>query len=339
MTNSSNPVRSKDDDRPIVIVGGGVIGSSVAYHLATNGNGADVRVVEPDPSYQFAATPRAVGTVRRVFGLTENIALSQYGHELYGDFSNRMAVAGEQPDIGSKRQGYLYMVWGSSAVAAAEAAWRMQHERRAPVQLIDAAAIQALFPSIAVGDVDAALWSPEDMWIDPHAALYGFRRKAMDLGVCYVQDRVVGLEVNHRRVTHARLESGSRLSLDQVVNCANCWAPDVCEMVGLRIPVEPMRRQTLYFDCRSELETMPITRDSSGLSFRPEGRGYIAGMTHQNRTPGIQLGRRRRLVRRHHLASPGPPHSGIRGGQGRPVLVRTLRPVRLGRQSNPRILP
>ena len=70
----------------IAIIGGGVIGSSIAYYLALAGHAADVVVIEPDPTYEFAATPRATGGIRQLFTVPENIRMAQYGHEIYGQF-------------------------------------------------------------------------------------------------------------------------------------------------------------------------------------------------------------------------------------------------------------
>ena len=89
----------------IIIIGGGVIGSSTAYHLALAGAAEQVAVIEPDPSYEFAATPKSTGGVRVQFSVAENIRMSQYGHEIYGNFSQLMAVDGDAPDLGLKRRG------------------------------------------------------------------------------------------------------------------------------------------------------------------------------------------------------------------------------------------
>ena len=95
----------------IVIIGGGVIGSSIAYHLAQAGDASDVVVVEPDPTYEFAATPRATGGIRQLYTVPENIRMSQYGHEIYGQFETLMAVDGEPARIDFHRAGYLWLGW------------------------------------------------------------------------------------------------------------------------------------------------------------------------------------------------------------------------------------
>ncbi|MBI4183535.1 MAG: FAD-binding oxidoreductase [Proteobacteria bacterium] len=263
----------------VVLVGGGIMGSSAAYHLAVAGHAAETCVVEPDPTYEFAATPRATGTVRQIFSEPENIRMSQYGREVYGNFAALMAVDGDAPDVNFRKGGYSFLVRGKEAVRVIEANWRTQTGLGANALLLDGKGYGARFPSINVRDVDAAVYSPDDGWIDPYAALMGFRRKAARLGVKYLKDRVVGLEANGRRVRRVVLESGARIEAGRVVNVANCWAPAICAMVGMRVPVEPMRRQTFYFECRAEIEPLGVTRELSGLSFRPEGRGYIGGLT------------------------------------------------------------
>src|SRR5690242_4703809 len=102
--------RSGDGDMAkIVIIGGGVIGSSTAYYLALAGHAADVVVIEPDPTYEFAATPRATGGIRQLFTVPENILMAQYGHEIYGQFETLMAVDGDPARIDFHRAGFLWL--------------------------------------------------------------------------------------------------------------------------------------------------------------------------------------------------------------------------------------
>jgi FAD-dependent oxidoreductase domain-containing protein 1 len=137
-----------------------------------------------------------------------------------------------------------------------------------------------------VDDVDIAAYSPDDGFMDPHSVLMGFRRKAASLGIRYLKDRVVGFEVSGRQVAALHLESGERLGADSVVNAANCWGPELCEKLGMKVPVYPMRRLTFYFEVREKLEMMPLTRHiSRNVSFRPQGAGYISGNTRYDEPP------------------------------------------------------
>jgi FAD-dependent oxidoreductase domain-containing protein 1 len=264
----------------IVIIGGGVIGSSIAYHLAQAGDASDVVVVEPDPTYEFAATPRATGGIRQLYTVPENIRMSQYGHEVYGQFETLMAVDGEPARIDFHRAGYLWLGSGKEDIDALMANWRVQTAHDARVELLDRKGVKHRFPSMRVDDIDIAAFSPDDGYLDPYSVLMGFRRKAISLGIRYLKDRAVDFEVARKRVTAVRLESGERVAADCVVNAANCWGPELCERVGMKVPVYPLPRLTFYFEIREQLERMPLTRHISGnVSFRPQGAGYICGNT------------------------------------------------------------
>ena len=272
----------------IVIIGGGVIGSATAYHLAMAGAAGDTVVVEPDPTYEHAATPRSTGGVRVLFSLPENIRMALYGHEIYGGFERLMAVDGESVDLGLVRRGYLFLCQGSEDGETLEANWAIQTAEGANVLLLDPGEVQARYPSLEVQDVDLAVLSPDDAIIDPHAALMGFRRKARSLGVTYLEDRAVGLQRRARRIDSVTLASSRRLDADWVINAANCWAPEICDMVGMPLPVAPMRRMNFYFECRAQFEQFPLVRHFRiAGGFRPEGRGYLTGITHYDEPRGF----------------------------------------------------
>jgi len=272
----------------IVIVGGGIIGSSVACALAGAGAGVEVVVIEPDPTYEWAATPRATGTIRRTFTLAEKIEMSNFAHEVYSDFSALTAINGEEiADVQFNKGGFLYMAWGTEEVAKMIRARDIIEEHYPLIDLLDAKEISALYPSICTDDVDVGLFAPDDGWIDPASALHGFAKKAKSFGAQYVKDRVVDIKTSGRLVTEVVLESGEKLKADAVVNCANCWAADVGSMVGMKLPVRPLRRMTYYFDVRANLEKLPLTRDINGVSVRPEGAGYITGVTNYEEQYGF----------------------------------------------------
>ena len=101
----------------IAIIGGEINGSSIAYHLVASGRAGKVVVIEPDPTYEHAATPRSSGGIRRMFAIPECIHMSQYGHEVYGNFDTLMAINGEPPgSINFRRQGYMWLGTGSDHV-------------------------------------------------------------------------------------------------------------------------------------------------------------------------------------------------------------------------------
>ena len=274
--------------RKIIIIGGGVIGSSIAWHLARSGAAADTVVVEPDPTYEYAATPRASGTVRRLFGLPENILMSTYAHELYGEFERRLMIDGEPAaHVDLRIGGILMMTAGAANVTSLENIATLQRDLGVNNAILDRGEIAARFPAVFVDDVDAALHSPDDGWIDPNGALQGFRRCARHLGVQYLEDRVSAIEVIDRIARSVTLASGGRLAADIIINCANCWAPEVCRMVGLEVAIEPMRRLTFWFETRANVGALPLLRDHLGASVRGEGRGWLSGVTNRNEPAGF----------------------------------------------------
>lgn len=258
----------------IIVIGGSIMGSSLAYHMAMAGEADALRVIEPDPTYELAAAPRSAGGVRLMHSLPENIEMSRYGQAVYRDFADLMDVDGEPGTFAFRPYGYLHLVSGSKAVAAAEENWKIQTGLGARNELLTPAEIAERFPLMRTEDIDAGLFGPDDGFIDPYAAVTGIRRKAESLGVKYIKDRVADITIERNRVTGVTLESGTHMKAEIVVNLAGSWAPELCAKIGLKLPVEPACRPTFYFETEDDLGPMPLTKDMSGVGFRTEGRGF-----------------------------------------------------------------
>ena len=269
----------------IVIIGGGIIGSSIAYHLARAGGAGEVVVIERDPTYERAATPRSNGGIRRLFSLPENIQAASYGLGFYRDFATTMAVDGEPAEIGFRRQGYLF-ISDAGGAAQMEANFKLQEQLGVEVELLTPRRLAERFPSIAVDGVDLAVLSDHDAWIDPHAALMGFRRMARHLGVHYKTGEVVALEADNKAVRTARLGDGTKVTADVFVNACGAWCAELAQSVGLHLPVEPMSRESYFLRCESKLEPLPFVKTETDLAFRPEGAGYVGGVPNWSQSPG-----------------------------------------------------
>jgi FAD-dependent oxidoreductase domain-containing protein 1 len=261
----------------ITVVGGGAIGASVAYFLRSRPRPPRVTVVERDPTYSRASTPRASGGVRRLFSRPENIALSNFSIPFYESFAETMAVDGTPAEVGFRKGGYLFIV-REQGVRVLEENAAVQRRLGVNIDLLDRPELKRRFPSMFVEDLAAGAHSPDDGWLDPHAVLMGFRRKAIALGARFLADTVVAIEREAAFVRRVALASGELLAADYVVNAAGAWADEVCGMIGMATPIRPMRRSEHYFDCETALEPLPYVKDLDRLAFRPEGRGYTGGV-------------------------------------------------------------
>jgi glycine/D-amino acid oxidase-like deaminating enzyme len=261
----------------VVIIGGGAIGSAAAYFLRNHPHPCSVTVIERDPTYTFASTPRASGGVRRLFSLPENIALSNFSIPFFERFETDMAVNGEVAPIGFRKGGYLFIV-PPYAVDDLEKNFKIQEANDVRVVWLDRSGLKTAFPSMVVDDLGAGVHSPDDGWLDPHSVLQGLRRKARALGAAYVEDEVVGIIVAGRSVRSVCLRSGRRVEAGAVINAAGAWAGQICAMVGWRVPIQPMRRYEHYFEAADPIEPLPYIKDLSRLAFRPEGKGYSGGV-------------------------------------------------------------
>lgn len=261
----------------VAIIGGGAIGAAAAYFLRSHPRAGRVAVIERDTSYQLASTPRASGGVRRLFSLPENIALSNYSIPFFERFDAEMAVDGERPAINFRKGGYLFIV-PPAAARVLERNFEIQKANGVHVEWLERKDLKARFPSMTVDDLGAGVLSPDDGWLDPYGVLQGLREKSKALGAEFVNDEVVGLDVERRRIRAIRLKSGQTLQAEAVINAAGAWAKEICAMAGWMVPIEPMRRYEHYFEAAEAIEPLPYIKDVHRLAFRPEGKGYSGGV-------------------------------------------------------------
>lgn len=254
----------------VSVIGGGVMGSSIAYHLAGDPAFAGkVTVVERDPSYARASSALSASSIRQQFSTPLNIHLSRHGIGFLRQAQDLLGV-----DLALKEGGYLFL-----ATAAGEAVLRannaVQRAERCSVELLEPAGLARRFPWMATdGLALASLGTANEGWFDGPSLMQAFRRAARERGAVYVTDEAVGLGPNHVDLrTNGCLEAGT------IVVAAGAWSGDVAAMAGIALPVEPRRRSVFVFDARQPPGPMPLTIDPSGVWFRPEGRFYIGGTT------------------------------------------------------------
>ncbi len=270
----------------IAIIGGGIIGSAAAYFLSRTGAAGSIVVIEPDPTYAKATTPQGAGGVRQQFSVVENIAMSRFSLDFYKSFAQQLSPTPELPDISFREQGYLLIVTEDGAETITRNS-QVQREMGAAAELLDLAGIRARFPSIERDDIVLGCYTPDDGWIDPNAALWGFRRAAEHLGVTYIKARVQNISATTTQVQSVELDDGRSLHADFFINTAGPWVDDIARMTGGKLPVVPMCRVQHFWKCAHALEPLPLIKDESGLFFRPEGDGFAGGRPTFDIEPGF----------------------------------------------------
>ena len=283
MTMAPPPIRCD-----IAIIGGGIVGSCVAYFAKQITPDAEVCVIEPDPSYEFASTLRASGGCRVQFSGPENIDMSLFGIAMIRDFTSTMSTP-EAPAHADWVEGGYLQIAPPERMKDLEAATALQRSRGAVAMILSASELKDRFPSINVDGLAGAAYTPHDGWCDPNGLLWGFRRKAVSLGVQYVQDHVIGANVSPTSVRSLRLAGGTTIGASAIVNAAGAWSGKIAKLMEMSLPVSPLKRYEHYFTPAVPVERLPYVKDFARLAFRSEGVGFSGGLVDGSATRGFDF--------------------------------------------------
>ena len=264
----------------VVIVGGGVIGSAIAYFLTARPGWAErVTVIERDPAYRQASSALSASSIRQQFSAPVNIRIGQFGIEFLRRVGTTLAVEGDRPEIGLVEPGYLYLVPPDGA-ATLRRVNAIQRAHGAEIALLEPAEVARRFPWLSIEGVAlASLGLSGEGWFDGPALMQAFRRKARRQGARYVTAEAAGFEMAGDTVRAVRLADGGRLDCDMAVNAAGPWAARVAAWAGIDLPVRARRRTVFVLSSPDKLAGCPLTIDPSGLWFRPEAAHFLCGIS------------------------------------------------------------
>jgi sarcosine oxidase, subunit beta len=297
----------------VVVVGGGVIGASVAFHLAEAGV-ADVVLIERD-QLASGSTSKAAGGVRAQFSDPLNIQLGARSLEAFAAFGAR---PGHEIDF--RRVGYLFLLSRPEDVATFEESIELQNRLGVPSRLIDPDEARRLSPPVDTDGLLAAAFSPDDGLATPEAVVQGYAAAArrhgahVETGCELLEVRLAGEQIS------AVVTSKGVVETPALVCAAGAWSRRVGELVGVELPVTPSRRQVLLTEPVPDLpERLPMTIDlSSSFYFHREGPGLLMGMSLDDEPPGFNLERDDawipRLVEAMALRAPSLAEVGVAGG-------------------------
>ena len=264
----------------VVIVGGAVMGSSVAYHLARDtGFKGRVLVLDKDMSYAKAASSLSLSSIRQQFSTAVNIAVSLYGISFLREAATILSVDGDAPGVHVQENGYLYLAATPEGAAILRANHALQTAMGADIALLTPQAAKARFAWLNCDDLAAAsLGRSGEGWFDGYTLMQAFRRKARSLGVTYREGEVAGVTQNSGGVTAVRLASGETIACGALVICAGAsGARAIAGMAGIDIPVYAKKRSVFTFAARESIPGCPLIIDPSGVYARTEGAHYVCG--------------------------------------------------------------
>jgi glycine/D-amino acid oxidase-like deaminating enzyme len=269
----------------IVIIGGGIVGSSIAYHLVAAGC-KGVLVIERESSQGKGSTGKSMGGVRAQFSTPVNIQMSLYSIPFYAAFDELLGYP-----CGYRPQGYLFCATSARHMAYL----RTNHACQVRLglkqaQLITTDDIRSMFPQLRCDDIVGGAFCPTDGFVDPYSAMTGFMSWAVDHGVeLWKHTLVTGIQRDASGISGVETSRGP-VSTRTVINCAGPWAASVAKMANIDLPVEPLRRMlvpTEPFDRFPHGAPMIIDM-SNGFHFRPEALGFLLAWNDPEETHGYK---------------------------------------------------
>ncbi len=269
----------------VVIIGGGIVGSSIAYHLTAAGC-RSVVVLERESATGKGSTGKSMGGVRAQFSTPVNIRMSLYAIPFYASFEDRLGYPCDY-----RPQGYLFCATSERHMTYL----RTNYEKQVAlglkdVRLLQGGEIRAMFPQLRGDDIVGGSFCATDGFVDPYSAMNGFMAWAADHGATLCKNAAVtGIVADQKGIAGVETARGA-LSTHKIVNCAGAWAGEIAKMAGVDLPVTPLRRMLVRSEPFDQFpHSAPMIIDmSNGFHFRPEGRGFLLAWNDPEETPGFK---------------------------------------------------
>jgi sarcosine oxidase subunit beta len=273
------------DTAEIVIIGGGIVGSSIAYHLTAAGC-KDVLVIERETTQGKGSTGKSMGGVRAQFSTPVNILMSLYSIPFYASFDERLGYPCDY-----RPQGYLFCATSDQHIAYLRANYEKQVAMGLKdVRMVTGDEIRGRFPQLRADDIVGGSFCSTDGFVDPYSAMIGLMTCAADHGAkLWKNTTVTAISQDAQGISGVKTTRGMVVTR-KVVNAAGAWAAGIAKMVGIDLPVEPLRRMLVPTEPFDQFpHSAPMIIDmSNGFHFRPEALGFLLAWNDPEETPGYK---------------------------------------------------
>ena len=269
----------------IVIIGGGVMGASIAYHLASRGTG-NLILLERDPLFGQGSTGRCAGGVRYQFGTDVNVKLSLASLPMLETFKDEIGQ-----EIDYRKCGYLFVLTNENDVKVFKHNVELQHNLGVHTEWLSGNDIRKRLPQMNFDDAIAGTFHKKDGLVDPNSVVMGYINAAQKMGVKTLNNvDVTEIHVSGDKVEGVETNQGV-IKTRMIINAAGAWAGEVGKMAGVHIPITPIRRQMFTTNPLKDIpKDFPFVIDfSKSLYFHREGEGLLIGMSNPNETAGFDI--------------------------------------------------
>ncbi len=267
----------------VAIIGAGIIGTSLAWHLAKAG-ARDVVVVEREVNPGLGSTAKAAGGIRAQFGSDINVRLSKLSIEAFERFGAEVGV-----DVQFNQAGYLWIATTAAEMKLFEKNVALQRSRGLDVRLLTRAEVAAKAPYVRLDDVAGGTFHQKDGYAPPADYVMGYHKASKALGVRYLlETEVTGVTVRDG-AARGLLTSRGAIAAEHVVCAAGAWSGQVGKMAGLDVPIQPVRRQCFVTSPLPALpHPIPMTVDyTSGVYVHTESGGVLVGLADKSEPPSF----------------------------------------------------